>query len=103
MKNLKERVASVEQIASSAHKRIDKQDVEIESLRDSRHEHSNIIHNHAGIIAGISNSVDNLIKAVSGLTMQVNKIIWLFGGGMAVGSTLLIVVIYIAKEILKLW
>lgn len=85
-------------------------EIEIKSLRDARHDHAGLLQNHAGIlqghssiISGISDSVEKLADVVGKLALSVNKIIWLFTGGMIVGSALLGVIVYISKEMLGLW
>ncbi len=102
-KTIKERLSHVETI-------IESHAGEIKGLRDSRHEHAGQLQNHAGIlsahstiISGISTSVDKLADVVGKLSNSVNKIIWLFTGGMMVGSALLAAILYFAKEILKVW
>lgn len=71
MKDVKERIARVEEQASSAHKRIDEGYREIESLRDSRHEHSNQIHQQMGIITTHTTILTGMESAVKELTQAV--------------------------------
>lgn len=89
MRDVKERIARVEQVAASSHKRLDEHGAEIKSLRESRHEHANLLHNHTGILAGMNTSVNELTVAVGKISNIINKAIWMSLGGMAVGTTLI--------------
>jgi len=71
MKDVKERIARVEEQASNAHKRIDQGNREIESLRDSRHEHSNTIQQQVGVIASHTAILTGMEAAVKELTQAV--------------------------------
>ena len=72
-----ERVITVEASASSAHKRIDTIEQnhwrEILSLRDTRHEHSNMLQNHDGMLGGLANSIVKLEKSIDNLGASTDK------------------------------
>lgn len=87
MKDIRERVAVVEQVAASSHKRIDKHDEEIINLRDSRHEHANqiqrqigITDTHTSILSGIEGAVDKLTQAVFGFRIMAMTAIFMGTG-----------------------
>ncbi len=83
MTTIKERLTAVE-----VH--IDGHNSEIQSLRDSRHAHANIIQ----AIPDIKTSITELTKAVTNITGIVNKAIWMSIGGMAVGTVLITILGY---------
>lgn len=110
MKGVQERIAIVEQVAASAHKRVDGHDREILSLREARHQHSNMLqahegtlHTHNTILTGINSSVEKLSDVVGSLSKSVDKIVWLFAGGMFIGSMIIAAILYMGKEFFKLW
>ncbi len=87
MKDVKERMARVEEQVSSAHKRLDTSDKEIDSLRDSRHDHSNKIHQqmtivstHSAILSGIEGAVRELTENVFAFKIMAATAIVMGGG-----------------------
>lgn len=65
MKDIKERVAVVEHIASNAHRRLDVNDNEINILKESRMEFNGLIQKQAGLLSGIERSVITLAETSS--------------------------------------
>ena len=61
---LHERVAVVEQNIKTFDRRIDVVDIEIKSLRASRHDHNGILQNHTGILKGIGEQIVKLTTAI---------------------------------------
>lgn len=96
MTTIKERISAVEQVASSAHKRMDEQAAEILSLRHSRHEQAGVIQRHDGLIANHKVIIEGMVGAVEKLTTLVNRAIWVFSGGVFIGGALLSAFCYIA-------
>ncbi len=88
-------VATVVEKVDNAHKRLDEDGEEIKSLRTSRHEHSNMLQNHAGILSGMDASVKELTAAVTKITQIFNKALWMFMGGASVGVLSLTVLGYL--------
>lgn len=103
MKDIKERVAIVEQVAASAHKRIDGVDMEIKSLRDSRYEHNGLLHAHGSLLSSMDVAMTELSTSVNKLTNFANKLIWVTVGGVGVGATLIGIMLYILKEFLQFY
>lgn len=95
MRSINERVARVEEVSKSAHKRLDEADIEIKSLRDAKHEHSNQLQRHAGIIASIS----KLPEIVERLEKTVMKFVYMAAGGVAVGGIILGMLIWILDRL----
>ena len=90
MKDIKERVAIVEQVAANGHKRLDSHDNEISALRDARHKHANAIQKqititdiHTGILSGIEGAVKELTKAVFSFRVMALTAITMGGGFVA--------------------
>lgn len=107
------RLGAVEEMAKSAHKRIDELKVETETeikgLRDAKHDIYEKIHTHAGVIVGMEGAVKTLTQAVetwSTETKKNTKIIdrasWVIIGGVAVGGVLLSGVLYILKQLMDM-
>lgn len=103
MSDIGERMSKVETTLQS-------HDKEIESLRESRHVHNGMIHNHTGILSGIEGAV----KALSVQMKQNNAVISKFEShlasfkGMVVATIFLISVftsftIYVGGTLLKWW
>ncbi len=96
--------------ANSAHKRIDQDQLEIDSLRTSRHKHNGMIHNHQGILSGIEKSItlliatakeaNNATKANTEALVQF-KYIALTIASMGVG--LISFSVFVGGKIIKLW
>jgi len=62
--DIKERIAKVEEVASSAHKRLDDNLVEIKGLREAKHDLYGKLHSHAGILVGMETAVKGLTDTV---------------------------------------
>lgn len=92
---------AVEEIAKSAHKRLDKIDDEILKLRQRSHDHAGILQNHTGIIFGMSQSVSELTTNVNKLTATINRATWVTVGGVGVGVALLTGMLYIVEKLLE--
>lgn len=105
----------------SAHKRLDDMQKDINTLEESRHKHAVLIQGHDGLlkmqnimITRVETAVDKLgtiteeaskgfREEASKLRGSIDKMWWLSAGGMAVGTTLLAAIIYLGKDIFKLW
>lgn len=96
MVNLNERVAVLEEIVSEQSK-------EIDSLREAKHKHSNEIQKSKGEKEVTAAILKRVVESVDKLEKTVNKIVWLSAGGMAVGAFLIGIILYVAKDIMKLW
>ena len=101
--NVEVTMAAVTEKATAAHRRLDEHNRDILSLRDSRHEHSNMLQNHNGIISGMAKSVGDLVTTVDRLSSFANRLVYVSIGGIAVGTSILGMILYICKEMLKLW
>lgn len=64
-------IASVTEKVDSAHKRLDKEEQEVEKLRTRTHDHANAIQRHVGILAGMENAVKELVSATKDNTQAV--------------------------------
>lgn len=96
MTTINERVAAVE-VYTDGHAK------EIESLRHSRHEHSNMLHNHDGKLTNHENIINNISLSVDKLAKIADRFMWVSSGGIAVGAFLIGLIIYTLKEIFKVW
>jgi chromosome segregation ATPase len=65
MKDIKERMARLEEHKTAINKRLDDNDEEVKSLRDSRHIHNGMLNNHTGILQGIETSIGNLVSSTN--------------------------------------
>lgn len=99
---INERVAIVEQAALSAHKRLDDHKVEIDSLRESRHEINGTLHNHSGLLSGLTTTMSELSVNVDKLTKFADKLTWITLGGLSVGTVLVGGLFYLVKQVVIL-
>ena len=97
------KLAETAEKAASAHKRIDRIDGEINSLRESRHTHNGMLHNHEGILGGMSQSVEKLALTVDNFNLKTSRLMWMICGGTIAGSSVVTFFYFIGKEVLKLW
>ena len=98
-----ERVAIVEQIAASAHKRIDTHADEIKGLRGSRHEHSNMLQRHQGVISQHSEILTRLEVTVAKVTDAAVSIKAIATTAIFMGAGFVGFCVFVAGEILKWW
>lgn len=77
MKDIKERIAVVEQVSASAHKRIDLHEHEIEKVRKVSHDNANLLHTHNAQLEVIPDAMKDFGKKVDMLT----KVAWVAIGG----------------------
>ena len=76
-----ERLAVVEQVAASAHKRLDTHDDELKIQRDARHLHANVIQRHTGMLESHSEvfvGIKDALKELAGNTRQNTSAIFRF-------------------------
>lgn len=76
---------------------------EIEKLRTAKHEHANMLHAHNAVLQGIESSVKELNVTVRKISNILDKVTWMSLGGMAVGTFLIGALIYVLKDIFKVW
>jgi hypothetical protein len=101
--DIPERVAIVEQIAASAHKRIDSNDIEIKGLRDSRHGHANMLQRHDGLIAqhtDILKSQNETLKTMSDVVVSIKAMVVM---AIFLGTIFLTFCGFVGNEIFKWW
>jgi len=81
MKDMNERVAIVEQVAASAHKRLDYHDSEVKIQREARHAHANEIQKHTGQLEGhneIFNGIKEALEKLAAATLDNTTAIFSF-------------------------
>lgn len=103
MKDIKERVAIVEQVAASSHKRIDSHDNEILSLRESRHKHANDIQKHTGFIELHTDILSGITAAVKDLTKSVDSFKVMAATAMVMGSVFITFCGFVGGKLLGWW
>jgi len=103
VKDIKERIAIVEQVAASSHKRIDKQENEIFSLREARHKHSNDIQRHDGFIESHTDILSGITTAVKELTRSVDSFKVMAITAMFMGSCFIAFCGFVGGKLLGWW
>lgn len=110
MTEMVERMARVEEKAASAHKRIDTNDKEILSLRESRHAHANEIQRHTGILDGMEKAITNLIKATEAQAQKISDNTKVLSDFRVMAATAILMgggfigfVVFVGGNILKWW
>lgn len=103
MKDIKERVGVIEQVASSAHKRIDEHTEEINSLRTSRHEHNGMLQKHMGVIDAHTKILSGIESAVKELTQAVFGFKVMAATAMAMGSMFISFCGFVGGKLLGWW
>lgn len=114
------RLGAAEEMAKSAHKRIDEFKVSVETelkgLRDAKHDIYEKIHTHAGIMVGMQGAVERLTTSVDTWsdktdkntekidknTKIIDRASWVIVGGVTVGGVLLSGILYLLNQFLAL-
>jgi len=60
----KQTVATVHEIAKSAHKRLDSHGAELVLLREAKHKHAGMLNNHNGILSVLPDSMADLKRSI---------------------------------------
>jgi hypothetical protein len=98
-----ERVIIVEQIAASAHKRLDDHGAEIGSLREARHLHSNALQRHQGTIDQHSEILDGIKRAVDNLTHAITSFRAMVIMGLFMGSGFISFFVFVGGKVINWW
>jgi len=103
MKDIKERVARVEEISGSAHKRLDKQEIEVEKLRVAKHDHAGHIQRHEGFIDSHGTILNGIEDAVRVLTKSVYRFETVALTAITMGGALISFLGFVGGKLLKWW
>ena len=103
MDDLRVIVAKTEEVAASAHKRLDKQELEIDSLRVSRHKMNGQLQNHNGLLTGMESAVKDLVAAAKLNTQAVLTLRVMAYTAIVMGTGFITICSFVGGKLLKIW